>query len=171
MENERLCKNCGTTLGKNAKFCSECGMRIENVPLTKPVIDLICEKCGSSLEVSPNDQMVALCPHCGHKHIIPMNRSIRIQQIKSDIHKEIELNRQEMLRSISEREQSNREKEKETHFLKWMVGSLLARSGMFVGTLFCLLSLVFDAIRPLLLFGLILIFIDVVASKFIKLHD
>lgn len=168
MSTERFCKNCGTELDAKAKFCSECGMRVENVPLTRPVVDLTCEHCGSSLEVSPNDQTIAICPHCGHIHMVPMNRSVKIQQIKSDAHKEIELGRQKTLRVISEREQASKEKENETSFLKWLVESLLVRSGTVIGLLFCLLALLFENIRALLLFGLILLFIDTITSKFKK---
>lgn len=168
MFTERFCKNCGTELGAKAKFCSECGMRVENVPMTRPVVDLICEHCGSSLEVSPDDQTIAICPHCGHSYMVPMNRNVKIQQIKSNVHKEIELDRQKTIRLVSEREQANREKENETSFLKWLIEHLLARSGTVIGILFCLLALLFDSIRALLLFGLILLFVDTIASKFKK---
>lgn len=168
MGTERFCRNCGTELNVNAKFCSECGTRIENIPLTKPVIDLICESCGSPLRVSPDDQTIAVCPHCGHNHMVPMNRSVKLQQIKSNVHKEIELDRQKTLRLISEREQVTKGKENQTSFLKWLVETLLARSGTVIGTLFCLLALLFESIRDLLLFGLILLFVDTIASKFKK---
>lgn len=168
MGTERFCRNCGTELNVNAKFCSECGTRIENIPLTKPVIDLICESCGSPLRVSPDDQTIAVCPHCGHDHMVPMNRSVKLQQIKSNVHKEIELDRQKTLRLISEREQVTKGKENQTSFLKWLVETLLARSGTVIGTLFCLLALLFESIRDLLLFGLILLFVDTIASKFKK---
>lgn len=168
MATERFCRNCGTELSANAKFCSECGTRVENVPMAKPVIGLICEHCGSSLEVLPDDQTIAICPHCGHNHMVPMNRSVKIQQIKSDVHKEIELDRQKTIRVISEREQASKEKENETSFLKWLVESLLARSGTVIGLLFCLLALLFENIRDLLPFGLILLFVDIIASKFKK---
>lgn len=168
MATERFCKNCGAELDAKAKFCSGCGMRVESVSLTKPLIDLICENCGSSLKVSRDDQTMAICPHCGHNHMIPSNQSVKIQQIKSDTHKAIELDRQKTLRLISEREQTNKEKENETSFLKWLVESLLARSGTVIGTLFCILALLFENIRGLLLFGLILLFVDTIASKFKK---
>lgn len=168
MAMDRFCRNCGAELSANAKFCSECGTRVEKVPLTKPIVDLICESCGSSLEVSPDDQMIAICPHCGHNHMVPMNRSVKIQQIKSDTHKVIELAKQKTVRLVSAREQANKEKENETSFLKWLVESLLARSGTVIGLLFCLLAFLFENIRALLLFGLILLFVDIIAFKFKK---
>ncbi len=53
-ETGRVCSNCGASVSAKAKFCSECGSKIE--------AKRFCSECGA--EVSPNAKF---CPECGKK--------------------------------------------------------------------------------------------------------
>lgn len=56
---KRICKNCGNELGDNAKFCSKCGSKYEEVVNEKPNRDK-CPGCGSTLEKEEE-----FCTKCG----------------------------------------------------------------------------------------------------------
>ena len=59
------CKKCGAGLKPNAKFCPECGQKVEEEP-QKKVEAVVSEKhCPSCNEVLPND--VTFCPECGYQ--------------------------------------------------------------------------------------------------------
>jgi ribosomal protein L40E len=51
-----ICPNCSTGLVNGAKFCHQCGTKIE--------IKMICSSCGSNLPFGG-----AFCPQCGYKSI------------------------------------------------------------------------------------------------------
>ena len=62
------CAKCGATLPKNAKFCLECGEKVE----TTPVIDeIICPKCGAKVPKGKfclecgAPLLPTVCPKCG----------------------------------------------------------------------------------------------------------
>ena len=48
------CPNCGATVQKGAKFCSECG--------TKMPVSKFCSACGAKL-----GDNAKFCSECGHK--------------------------------------------------------------------------------------------------------
>ena len=52
MEDE--CKNCGATLKEGARFCPECGDKIERPPekLTRPIISIV-RTAETSLRMKP----------------------------------------------------------------------------------------------------------------------
>ena len=65
----KTCKNCGATLVEGAKFCLECGTKIELIPkITCPhcgasvVEGKFCIECGGSLISTEK-----VCSNCGHK--------------------------------------------------------------------------------------------------------
>ncbi|MGL5675512.1 MAG: SPFH domain-containing protein [Cellulosilyticaceae bacterium] len=54
----RQCQNCGTTVSENAKFCNECGTKIEVIqPKNK-----FCTECGTQLDANAK-----FCNECGTK--------------------------------------------------------------------------------------------------------
>lgn len=57
---EEICKNCGNPLQKGAKFCPDCGTKVEDVPSElKNKIDF-CPNCGQ-----PVDHEEGFCQNCG----------------------------------------------------------------------------------------------------------
>lgn len=68
-ENTEKCQNCGAVLAKGAKFCLECGTKVERTQkITCPHCGALvqsgkfCLECGGSL--IPEEK---ICPKCGHK--------------------------------------------------------------------------------------------------------
>ena len=55
----KICSNCGKELSDNAKFCSKCGSKCEEVVQEKKV-KRMCQKCGHEL-----DEKMKFCPKCG----------------------------------------------------------------------------------------------------------
>lgn len=55
----KICSNCGKELSDNAKFCSKCGGKCEEVVQEKKV-KRMCQKCGHEL-----DEKMKFCPKCG----------------------------------------------------------------------------------------------------------
>ena len=56
MSGSKKCSKCGTTLKADAKFCPNCGERVEAAGGAK----VNCPKCGQ-----PVDASAKFCPHCG----------------------------------------------------------------------------------------------------------
>lgn len=54
----RSCQNCGHTVGETAKFCNECGTKIEEI---KPKVKF-CTECGMKVE-----EGAKFCNECGTK--------------------------------------------------------------------------------------------------------
>lgn len=76
------CPNCGNALPENAKFCLECGTKIEQLSAnemicphcnTKTPKGNFCMECGGKLQLNcPNcgfeiTQNAKFCPECGHR--------------------------------------------------------------------------------------------------------
>ncbi len=59
--NTKKCKYCGATLLNNAKFCLECGKKVENEQDSDNMIT--CPKCGSKVVKGK------FCPECGYKFV------------------------------------------------------------------------------------------------------
>ncbi len=59
------CKKCGATLKPNAKFCPECGQKVEANVLEKVEEAVSTKHCPSCNEVLPGD--VTFCPECGYQ--------------------------------------------------------------------------------------------------------
>lgn len=57
---EEICKNCGTHLQKGAKFCQNCGAKVEDAPSElKNKVDF-CPNCGQAV-----DHEEEFCQNCG----------------------------------------------------------------------------------------------------------
>ena len=54
-----VCPHCGVTMAENAKFCSNCGVKVEAPEADSPET---CSKCGAELESGAN-----FCNQCGEK--------------------------------------------------------------------------------------------------------
>lgn len=63
LSEETVCRNCGKTLKKDAKFCIYCGTAVEEKK-EQPVVEKqtvnTCQKCGN-----PLDEEAAFCVNCG----------------------------------------------------------------------------------------------------------
>lgn len=60
------CLKCGSTLPENAKFCLECGEKVETLSEN----EMICPKCGSKTPkgkfcVECGAKLQNICPNCG----------------------------------------------------------------------------------------------------------
>lgn len=62
------CSKCGATLPQNAKFCLECGEKVETIPV---VNEIICPKCGAKVPKGKfclecgAPLLPPVCPKCG----------------------------------------------------------------------------------------------------------
>lgn len=128
----------------------------------RPIVSLECVHCGGVLDINPDDLTRARCPHCNRQYLVPANETVQLQKIVSDAHKAIELNRQTTDETVARMDAAGRECERKRDFRKWVVDVLLARSGLCVGAVFSVVALIFDRLRPLLFFGLIFLFVDLI---------
>lgn len=83
------CANCNLEIRESASYCPFCGQKVEK---EKPIkkISLQCEHCSGTLEVEENERVI-YCPYCGSKELIIENDRVKIERIRMDAHKEIEL--------------------------------------------------------------------------------
>lgn len=103
------CRKCGAVLSEGVKFCSKCGQKVaDDSPKT---IQLKCRDCGGIM-TSEEENTILCCPYCGSKELIPESDDVKIERIKSEAYREIEL---EKIKYMSEKEkrESDREQEKE----------------------------------------------------------
>lgn len=103
------CRKCGAVLSEGVKFCSKCGQKVaDDSPKT---IQLKCRDCGGIM-TSEEENTILCCPYCGSKELIPESDDVKIERIKSQTYKDIEL---EKIKYMSEKEkrESDREQEKE----------------------------------------------------------
>lgn len=103
------CRKCGAVLSEGVTFCSKCGQKVaDDSPKT---IQLKCRDCGGIM-TSEEENTILCCPYCGSKELIPESDDVKIERIKSQTYKDIEL---EKIKYMSEKEkrESDREQEKE----------------------------------------------------------
>jgi len=162
---ERFCENCGSQLGPKAKFCSECGAKVSCAEGKDSSDSLVCQGCGHAMRIDPQDQTVAECPVCGARRLLLANRGVRIQQIKSQAHKDVELSRHEMLEKMKSLEQEYKKKQDRTEFWEQALKTLLSRRGLFVGGILAILGGVLPDKRYLFWFGIFFIFIDLLKRR------
>ena len=96
-------------MSEGVKFCSKCGQKVaDDSPKT---IQLKCRDCGGIM-TSEEENTILCCPYCGSKELIPESDDVKIERIKSQTYKDIEL---EKIKYMSEKEkrESDREQEKE----------------------------------------------------------
>lgn len=102
------CRKCGAAVSSDAKFCATCGQKVEaDYPKT---LQLKCRDCGGTMS-SEEGNTILFCPYCGSKELIPESDDVKIERIKSQAYREIEL---EKIKYMSEKEkrESDREREK-----------------------------------------------------------
>lgn len=75
------CKKCGNKLDDKAKFCSECGEKVEGQTDNK-VIKMTCEDCSGIMEYDEDANVVA-CPFCGSKRIVLAGDEVQIERIRA----------------------------------------------------------------------------------------
>ena len=96
-------------MSEGVKFCSKCRQKVaDDSPKT---IQLKCRDCGGIM-TSEEENTILCCPYCGSKELIPESDDVKIERIKSQTYKDIEL---EKIKYMSEKEkrESDREQEKE----------------------------------------------------------
>lgn len=96
-------------MSEGVKFCSKCGQKVaDDNPKT---IQMKCRDCGGIM-TSEEENTILCCPYCGSKELIPESDDVKIERIKSEAYREIEL---EKIKYMSEKEkrESDREQEKE----------------------------------------------------------
>ena len=54
-----------------------------------------CEHCGGTMTVDDNNSSVLMCPYCGSKELMRESDSVKIEKIKNETQKEIELKKLE----------------------------------------------------------------------------
>ena len=83
------CIKCGVEISDNCKFCPECGASQE-ISSRFNTYRMKCLNCGGILELEQN-RAVLSCPYCGTKELIPENDTVRIERIKANTYRDIEL--------------------------------------------------------------------------------
>lgn len=74
------CQRCGMRVTDTAKFCPECGARLNQ--RRKELISLTCQKCGGKLKAKDGEPML-YCPYCGEKSLIVESDRVTVQRIWS----------------------------------------------------------------------------------------
>lgn len=114
------CTNCGGEMQEGAKFCPGCGTAVVSQEIVKK-ISLKCEQCGGTLAID-SDKTALACPYCGHKSLIIENDAVTIERIKTEAHKEIELEKikseDRRLQQVEEKEQKKETKSQVEKFRK-----------------------------------------------------
>lgn len=101
------CRKCGTVVSSDAKFCPTCGQKVQaDDPKT---LQLKCRDCGGTM-TSEEGNTILFCPYCGSKELIPESDDVKIERIKSEAYREIEL---EKIKYMSEKEKRERDRERE----------------------------------------------------------
>lgn len=110
-----FCMKCGAKLPDGAQFCMSCGTAISgNTESNVKMVHLKCRECNGVMEVDPNTNTL-VCPFCESKDVIIESDNVKIEQIKSDTYKTVELSKQqhEMDKIVLE------EKQKDNALLKY----------------------------------------------------
>ncbi len=80
-----------------------------------------CKHCGGETEIS-KDKTKIYCPYCGNSELIEESDAVKIQQIKSQTEKDLELTR---LKNEQEKESKQESKEELKSFKKGLLSKLL----------------------------------------------
>lgn len=105
-----FCMKCGAKLPDGAQFCMSCGTAISgNTESNVKMVHLKCRECNGVMEVDPNTNTL-VCPFCESKDVIIESDNVKIEQIKSDAYKTVELSKQqhEMDKIVLEEKQKNK---------------------------------------------------------------
>lgn len=68
-------------------------------------VSIRCENCGGTMMVDDNNSSVLMCPYCGSKELIRESDEFKIEKIKNETYREIELKKLEMEERGYKREQ------------------------------------------------------------------
>lgn len=79
LTNERICPGCNAVVGKDSKFCPNCGAKIENQEMqpSEERITIFCPNCGAQIDADS-----VFCPECGSRIALPINE--QVNEIKTD---------------------------------------------------------------------------------------
>lgn len=84
------CPNCNGIFNDGTSFCPNCGTRLENETIKK--VSLKCTSCNGVLTVD-SDKSVLVCPYCGARELIIENDAVKIEQIRANAQRDIEMER------------------------------------------------------------------------------
>jgi DNA-directed RNA polymerase subunit RPC12/RpoP len=84
-----FCPKCGAESMNNAEYCSKCGEKINPSGDVK-IIKMKCRDCGGELEIN-SDTSVILCPYCGSKSLVLDSEKVRIERMRINAVRDIEL--------------------------------------------------------------------------------
>lgn len=69
------CKNCGSDVVVDAKYCDECGALLDQTKAPSPTSQRICPACGTG-----NVGMAIFCEYCGERINAEQPKSIKQQK-------------------------------------------------------------------------------------------
>ena len=84
------CPNCNSIFNDGTSFCPNCGTKLENETIKK--VSLKCTSCNGVLTVD-SDKSVLVCPYCGARELIIENDAVKIEQIRANAQRDIEMER------------------------------------------------------------------------------
>lgn len=113
---KRFCEHCGASVSEEANFCSKCGGDLHGYAATSDI--LVCQSCGHSMAINPNDETIAECPACGSKKLIRNEHKIRMRELEG------------------------KEKESKRSFKKWLIDMFYKQNpALMIGVLFLIISI------------------------------
>lgn len=98
------CSKCGYQLSDSDNFCPKCGNKVGSSSGNNPkMIHLKCQDCNGILEIDETHE-IATCPYCGSKNLIPESDNIKIERMRTNAYKDVELGKttEETKRNIFE---------------------------------------------------------------------
>lgn len=85
------CSKCGYQLDENDNFCPKCGNKVgSSVGNNVRMIRLKCQDCNGTLEIDEKRE-IAICPYCGSKNLIPESDNVKIERMRTNAYKDVEL--------------------------------------------------------------------------------
>ena len=85
------CPNCNNVIQDGTSFCPNCGTSLQGQEPVKK-ISLKCANCNGVLTVD-SDKSVLVCPYCGARELIVENDAVKIEQIRANTQRDIEMER------------------------------------------------------------------------------
>jgi len=107
------CANCGCELPDDAKFCRNCGAKVEKEEQKQKqeegrTILLRCKACGGTLKAQEGSPVLT-CPYCGSQELIEESDDVAIARIKNKTYEDIELARIKQEKEDEERAEDQNE--------------------------------------------------------------
>ena len=116
------CRNCGYKLNDSDKFCSQCGQKVESINAVR-MVELTCKKCGGTMTVEEGKTVLS-CPFCSSKEMLVESDKVKIQQIRSQIYKEVQLNKQKTYKDIQTSKNETKSKAEKKNTIMLIFGIL-----------------------------------------------